>query len=442
MAIEKYTSYKKSGITWLGDIPDHWEIRRIKYLFKEVDGRSTSGDENLLSVSQYTGVTKKSDKVAEGENLTNAKTLEGYKIVKKGDLVINIMLAWNGSLGISNYNGIVSPAYCVYKNILGNEKYFGYLFKTKNAQQEFKKQSTGIIDSRLRMYTDSFFNIKTAVPPENEQNAIATFLDYKLEKINRFITKKKQLIELLSEQKEAIINKAVIKGINPNAKPKPSGIEWLGDIPEHWEFKKLKYLISEKNIRSKTGEEELLSLSKYKGVIPKSKLAERAGNAESLIGYKKVFENDLVFNKMQAINGIMAVSKIEGLCSPDYSVYYTKDEKELSIKYLEYLLIQNGYKTEFKRRSRGVMEGYIRVYTDALFNIKVPLPRINEQHSIIKLIKEQTSKVNNTILNIEKELTLVEEYKIALIAEAVTGKIDVRDFKVPSTEEPLAMVAE
>ncbi|MCO6498707.1 MAG: restriction endonuclease subunit S, partial [Chitinophagaceae bacterium] len=207
-----YSTYKKTEVSWLGELPKHWEVKKVKYLFTEQDKRSLTGSEDLLSVSQYTGVTKKSDKVANGDSLTNAKTLEGYKIVSKGDLVINIMLAWNGSLGISKYDGLVSPAYCVYKLKEGNEKYFGYLFKTKNAQQEFKKNSTGIIDSRLRLYTDDFFSIKTAVPPKEEQTAIARFLDYKLAKINRFIQKKKQLITLLNEQKAAIINQAVTKG--------------------------------------------------------------------------------------------------------------------------------------------------------------------------------------------------------------------------------------
>ena len=241
MKKETYSTYKESGVSWLSNIPEHWEIRRIKYVFNEVNERSETGNEDLLSVSQFTGVTKKSDKVLEGENISNAKTLEGYKLVKKGDLVINIMLAWNGSLGISPFNGITSPAYSVYKLVKGEDKYFGYLFRTPNAKQEFKKQSTGIIDSRLRMYTDSFFNIKTVIPPLSEQTAIANFLDYKLEKIARFIKNKKQLVSLLTEQKAAIINQVVTKGVNPNTKLKSSGIKWLGKIPEHWEVKKIKY---------------------------------------------------------------------------------------------------------------------------------------------------------------------------------------------------------
>ena len=141
--ISPYNNYKPSGIAWLGDIPKHWEVKRIKYIFKERDRRSETGLENLLSVSHYTGVTKKSDRYKEGEEISNAKTLVGYKIVTEGDLVMNIMLAWNGSLGISKYYGITSPAYCVFTSLIGGEKYFGYLFRTKEAQQEFKPQGRG-----------------------------------------------------------------------------------------------------------------------------------------------------------------------------------------------------------------------------------------------------------------------------------------------------------
>lgn len=222
--LKPYLKYKTSGISWLGNIPEHWEVKRIKYIFQEQDKRSKTGLESLLSVSHYTGVTQKSDKVASGEMMTNAKTLIGYKIVEKDDLVINIMLAWNGSLGISKFNGITSPAYCVYKSLIGGERYFGYLFRTKNAQQEFKKQSTGIIESRLRLYSDKFFNIKIVVPTDEEQTAIANFIDFKTEKIERFIRKKKHLIKLLNEQKDGIINDAVTKGVNLNVKTKSSGI--------------------------------------------------------------------------------------------------------------------------------------------------------------------------------------------------------------------------
>lgn len=457
-----YEKYKDSGIPWLGGIPGHWEVRKIKYLFTEQDGRSLTGSEDLLSVSQYTGVTRKMDKVINGDNLTNAKTLEGYKLVAKDDLVINIMLAWNGSLGISRFDGIVSPAYCVYKLKIGNAKYFGYLFKTKNAQQEFKKNSTGIIDSRLRLYTENFYSIKTAVPPKEEQTAIARFLDYKLAKINRFIRKKKQLIQLLNEQKAAISNQAVTKGLNENVRMKDSGIEWLGEIPEHWEVRKLKYVaeIYPSNVdkHSKEGEK-----------------------AVRLCNYTDVYKNDYITNDMNLMVATASDEQIERFTLLPNDVMITKDSETADDIAVPAVVKENldnvvcGYHLSVMRPNDNILGEFLfRVLQSKVINIqfevkangvtrvglgtysqknpKIPLPPISEQIEIIDFILKETQTVTTTISKIEKEIALVEEYTTALVAEAVTGKIDVRDYKMTETgmvetgyeeeEETLSMVAE
>lgn len=439
-----YERYKNSGIPWLGEIPENWEIKRIKYIFKEQDKRSETGLEDLLSVSHYTGVTQKKDRIADGELMTNARTLEGYKIVTKGDLVINIMLAWNGSLGISKFDGITSPAYCVYKSLIGGERYFGYLFRTKNAQQEFKKQSTGIIESRLRLYTDKFFNIKTAIPTIGEQTAIANFLDYKTAKIDRFIFKKKQLIKLLNEQKAGIINDSVTKGLNPNAKMKPSGIEWLGDIPGHWEVRKLKYL------------------GKFQNGI--SAGAEYFGSGFPFINYGDVYKN---FELPKIGSGLANSSEQD---RQNYSVrqgdvFFTRTSETIEeIGYTStcFSTIEDatfsGFLIRFRPYSDLLFEGFSKYYfrsnlhrrffvkemnlviraslsQELLKRMPVLLPTIDEQILIAKYIEKEIAIINKTIATIEKEIALVQEYRTALIAEAVTGKIDVRDYKVPSFEE-------
>ena len=168
--------YNKTA--WLGEFPAHWEVLRIKNLFQEMGSRSETGSEELLSVSHYTGVTLKRESFEnEDDHISNAESLVGYKLVEKGDLVINIMLAWNGRLGISPYNGITSPAYCVYR-IKGNNnsEYFGYLFSTAIFKSEFRRNSTGIIDSRLRLYSDKFFSIYSVVPPKVEQDQIVQYI--------------------------------------------------------------------------------------------------------------------------------------------------------------------------------------------------------------------------------------------------------------------------
>jgi type I restriction enzyme S subunit len=239
--ITRYESYKDSGVKWLDDLPSHWEIKRIKYLFAEINERSFDGSEDLLSVSQYTGVTNKSERTEDGEMLTNAATLEGYKKVWEGDLVTNIMLAWNGSLGFSPYNGITSPAYSIYRlKTKAVNKYFHYLFRTELYKSEFKRNSSGVIESRLRLYTDDFFRIWSILPPLPEQTAIAEFLDLKTALIDQAIEIKQKQIELLKERRQILIHKAVTRGLNPNVKMKDSGVEWIGEIPEHWEVKRLK----------------------------------------------------------------------------------------------------------------------------------------------------------------------------------------------------------
>ncbi|TDE06741.1 restriction endonuclease subunit S [Flavobacterium hiemivividum] len=454
--IKPYTKYKSSGISWLGDVPEHWSIKRIKYVFKEQDKRSEIGLEDLLSVSHYTGVTRKSDKVMNGDFMTNAKTLVGYKIVEKGDLVINIMLAWNGSLGISKFDGITSPAYCVYKSLIGGEKYFGYLFRTKNAQQEFKKQSTGIIDSRLRLYTDKFFNIKTVIPSLEEQTAIAKFLDYKTAKIDRFIRKKKQLIKLLNEQKAGIINHAVTKGLDPIATMKDSSIEWLGNIPEHWGVKPLRNLVSlnDETLSEKTSPDYEIRYIDIGNVNSDGVVAEivnyKFKDAPSRA--KRIVKNgDVIISTVRTY--LKAITQIKNdtdnlIVSTGFAVL--RPRKLIISDFLNFAVRSNYFIETICSNSYGV--SYPAINASQIMHFKIALPTENEQTEIVAYIEKETSQLNQLIQTIEKEIALTQEYRTALIAEAVTGKIDVRAFVIPTVsqqeelyeeiEEELDMVAE
>jgi type I restriction enzyme S subunit len=187
--MKKRENLIKSSVIWLGDLPVEWEIKKVKHILYEVSTKSETGLEDLLSLSQYTGVELKKDKKKnENDNLTNAMSLIGYKIVQPEQLVSNIMLAWNGSMAISSYKGIISPAYCIYhfRNNF-NPKFFEYLFKTETYKAEFKKKSTGIIESRLRLYSDQFYNIKCVVPPLSEQNKIVDVIQFKQKQIQNLI---------------------------------------------------------------------------------------------------------------------------------------------------------------------------------------------------------------------------------------------------------------
>lgn len=200
---------KDSGVEWIGMIPKHWELQRFKSIFTECKSVTETGQEDLLSVSEYYGVARRIDKMEDGEYESRADSLVGYKVCKKDDLVINIMLAWKRGLGFSDFDGIVSPAYAVYRGKNIAPHYFHYLMRTDMYVAEYKRNSKGIIDSRLRMYTDRFNNIMAIVPPLSEQQAIAAYLDEKCSKIDAATENIGKQIAALKRLKRALINEVV-----------------------------------------------------------------------------------------------------------------------------------------------------------------------------------------------------------------------------------------
>lgn len=246
-----YESYKDSGVKWLGQIPSHWETGKMREFFSERKQLSQDGSEMLLSVSEYSGITPSTNDA--GENVSRSASLVGYKKCKASDLIINIMLAWKRGLGISEYDGIVSPAYCVFGTQNINPRYANYLLRTDLYTAEFKRNSTGIIESRLRMYPDNFKNIVCIKPPRNEQEAIVTYLDKITGDIDRAIEAQQKMIDALNERKQIIITRAVTRGLNPDAPLRDSGIDWLGKIPQHWEIIPMRYLC-----KMKTGDKDTI----------------------------------------------------------------------------------------------------------------------------------------------------------------------------------------
>ncbi len=413
--LEKYPKYKDSGVEWIGEIPEHWELTRLGTKFFERKEKVSDKIFAPLSVTKQ-GVVPQLDSAAKTNDGDNRK------LVKAGDFVINSRSDRKGSSGISELDGSVSLINIVLEPHGFESKYCNYLLKSNGFIEEFYRNGHGIVAD---LWTTRYWDMKSIIiniPPTEEQIRIANYLDKKTAQINKAISLKEQMIEQLKERRQILINDAVTKGLDKTVKMKDSGIEWIGEIPEEWEVKKLKYIFKEINERSETGEEELLSLSKYQGVIPKSSLEERAGMAKTLVGYKKVYQNNLVINKMQAVNGLLAVSKIEGITSPDYSVYRTISDK-YNIDYYGSLLNQSMYLSEFKKVVTGVMEGFIRLYTDDLYNISVQVPPKEEQKKIVEYIEEQTKKIDHVVTLQQKQIKKLEEYKATLIDSVVTGKV-------------------
>lgn len=260
----------------------------------------------------------------------------------------------------------------------------------------------------------------------DEQTAIAAFLDDKTAKIDTAIAQNERMIALLKERKQIIIQNAVTKGLDPNAKLKDSGVEWIGEIPEHWEVKRLKYVISERNERSLTGSEPILMVSQVHGLVIRSEYHDKAEVAQTVVGNKIVHPNDLVFNKLKAHLGVFFKSNIafKGLVSPDYAVYHSKGVIH-DLKYLELLFRHPAYIGQFICKATGIVEGLIRLYTGDLFEISVPIPQKDEQKYILDYIETQSAKIDRSIALQQTQIEKLKEYKTILIDNAVTGKIKV-----------------
>ena len=241
--LKPYPDYQDTGHDWLGSVPAHWSLLRAKRLFREVDERSKTGKEELLSVSHLTGVTPRRLK---NVTMFMAESNVGHKVCRPGDLVINTLWAWMAALGVTKHMGLVSPAYGVYRPIEGGgilPAYADHLLRTPLYAAEYQRRSTGVNSSRLRLYPEQFLRIPVMVPPPDEQAAIVRFLDWANGRLERAIRAKRKVIALLTEQKQAIVGRAVTRGLDPKVSLKPSGIPWIEPIPKHWEVLALKRVL-------------------------------------------------------------------------------------------------------------------------------------------------------------------------------------------------------
>jgi type I restriction enzyme, S subunit len=253
-----YPGVLDSGVAWLGEVPEHWRLRRIKALFRELDERSGDGQGVLLSLTRARGILPHSEA---SKRMASAPDLSKYKVCRPGDLVMNRMQAWSGMFAMSTLHGLVSPDYSVFSPRDSCEvKYFELLFKTPLLVDEFAKRSRGIGSGFNRLYSEDFGAVKVPFPSLAEQRAIVRFLGHAEGCIRRHIHAKQRLLALLEEQKQRIVHRAVLRGLDSDASLGPTAGEWMGAIPAHWDVRRAKYLFREVDRRSLTGTEGLLSL--------------------------------------------------------------------------------------------------------------------------------------------------------------------------------------
>lgn len=426
--MKPYPEYKPTGLAWLPEIPKHWDVVPLAAYAKE-KSITNQTDLELLSVYLDRGVIRFSEVSAKRTNVTS-EDLSKYQRVDVGDLVLNNQQAWRGSVGVSPYTGIVSPAYIVLElSDKLHKRFANYLFRDNSMVTHYAIASKGIGSIQRNLYWINLKRKNLFLPPFPEQAQIVRYLDAMTAKINKLIRAKKRQIALLQEQKQAIINQAVTRGLDPDVELKDSGIDWLGPIPKHWKTCRCRYLFKEKNNRSETGNEVHLSMSQRHGLIPDSKLAERCILSETYVGGKLCLEDDLVLNRLKAHLGVFSLAQQSGVVSPDYTVLQVYKSKILP-QYSELVLKSQSCRRELQLRVRGIVEGFWRLYTDDFNEISLPLPSLREQQKILASILDKSEKINLIIQQGREKISLLTEYKNALIAAVVTGKVDVRNIAV------------
>ena len=403
----------RNNTSWLQHIPKHWEVKRMKDIFLESDEITETGKEDLLSVSEYYGVARRKDKMTEDEVYeTRADSLIGYKVCHRGDLVSNIMLTWKRALGISNYDGIVSPAYAVYKGLGINSGYYHYLLRSDMYIAEFKRQSKGIIESRLRLYTDRFYNIPAIYPPLSEQEKIAHYLDKKVGDIDQKVSLIEKKIERYQLLKKSIINEVVTKGLHPEAPLKDSQISWLGQIPAHWEVKRLKDLHSGANV-GESIDKEYWSSNSFDKIFYTAGETFIYSTYENFPKYKLVGKDDLLLSR----NGTPYVylPKLNALYT-DHIIRIRLKTELCDKRYVRYCLQRS---IEFEK----VDVVMLATWSMSIWNEqKISLPPLSEQQEIASYLDQKCADIDAIIANCTAQIEKYKTLKRALINEVVTGQ--------------------
>lgn len=419
--MKRYDSYKDSGVKWIGEIPSHWKVKKIKYIFEERSEKGFPNEPVLCSTQKY-GVIPQS--MYENRVVVVNKGLDGLKLVRKGDFVISLR-SFQGGIEYAHYQGIISAAYTILALNMGiNADYMKYLLKSYDFIQLLQTCVTGIREGQNINYALLRKNY-IALPSLAEQRAIVSFLDTELGKIDTYMDKEQQLIERLKELKQSLIARAVTHGINPNVKMKPSGINWIGEIPEHWEVKRLsqvakEYFISNKDIHH----QNLLSLS-YGKIIRKDIKTTKGLLPSSFDNYQVVKNGVIVLRLTDLQNDHrslrVGLAREEGIVTSAYLSIICRNN--ITSEYLYEQLHCNDIHKVFYGMGDGLRQS---LNWDGLRNLLIALPPFSEQHAIVDYLQDKTSKIDKLISEKTRELEYMKELRQRIISDAVTGKIDVR----------------
>ncbi|MFH0990628.1 MAG: restriction endonuclease subunit S [bacterium] len=442
--LKPYPKYEDSRQAWLGSVPSHWSILPNRAIFAEVKDRDHP-DAEMLSITITRGIVRQKTLLSDSSKKDSSRQDKSvYKLVQPRDIAYNKMRAWQGAIGASELLGIISPAYVVMR--LRDEsnlpRYFHHLYRTPHFAKEAERWSYGITSDMWSLRPEHFKMIYTPQPPPEEQSAIVRFLDYVNSKLERTIRAKRKVIAMLNEQKQAIIHRAVTRGLDPTVSLKPSGISWLGDIPRHWEVLRIKQTVS--ILRGKFTHRPRNDPSLYDGTYPFIQTGAVARAKKFITAYKQTLnEKGLAVSKLfpkgtlcltiAANIGDVAVLDFEA-CFPD-SIVGLVPHNEIEREYLFYVL--RCMKPEFLLEAPVNTQGNLSV--NRIGAMSIPRPKIKEQLVIVHHIESETNSFESAITRLEREIELLREYRTRLVADVVTGKLDVREAAKNLPEENAEM---
>ena len=435
-----YSEYKDSGVEWLGEVPSHWGVQPLRAMLQQRNEKNNPiKTEQILSLSIASGVTLYSDKNRGGNKRKD--DLTSYKIAREGDIVLNSMNVVVGAVGLSQYTGAISPAYyALYpRSSKANINFYAKVFSNPGFQKYLLIYGKGILikqsDSgklntiRMKISTDDLKCVAMPFPSLAEQSQIATFLDRETSKIDRLIAKQEALIELLKEKRQAVISHAVTKGLDPDARMKDSGVEWLGEIPAHWKVLKFSHFASIRNGQVDPTEDSfrdlpLIAPNHIESGTGKIIKLESAGDQGADSGKYLCRKGEVIYSKIRPALAKACICPEEvALCSAD--MYPIKCGGNMHNEYLWRVLLSREFTALATAESERV--AMPKINRDSLQDIRLPVPSRNEQSAICEHVSKVTGQMGQLEQKAHAAIDLLKERRTALISEAVTGKIDVRE---------------
>lgn len=434
-AAKAYLNYQPVRSRWIPRVPEHWSLLRAKNFLREIDDRSKTGEETLLSMRMHRGLVPHNDVSVKR---IDPQHLIGYKKARPDELVLNRMQAGNAMFFRNRQSGLVSPDYAVFRLLRNdNPEYLGYLFRSWPIRGLFRSESKGLgtgTSGFLRLYSDRFAALEIPLPPRPEQDQIVVYLRAQEAHIARFIKAKLDLIALLTEQKLRIIDHAVTRGLDAAAALKPSGIEWLGEVPEHWEVKPLKRWVrlNAGTLGEKTDpgfEFRYVDIGSVQTGRLTKELERIRFEAAPSRARRVLSRGDTIISTVRTyLKAIWYVSEDADdlIASTGFAVL--TPGKSVEPEYLGYVIQSSAFVNRVAANSIGIAYPAIAETVLGRFAVALP-PTVNEQQAIVARIKTESAPLDIAIARTEEEIKLIREYRDRLIADVVTGQVDVRGWQ-------------